>query len=364
MNKILKDGKRHDTRLQYVQQYASQIVTVIFCFILLSSLFTGDMCTLADDTKGITIISGTTSIRGVEITHINNSGILFTSGNEKILVDALYQGVDEWTVPENILKSMQQGVPPFDGIDLVLTTHTHQDHFDALSVGELLENNPDTLYVCNEDAENTLTFQYPQYDEVTDQVTAITVNEKERATLILNGIELEVIGMRHGWGLAGRNYGYLFTIGGATILHVGDALLECADMKEYQFPQDEIDIVFIPWWYIMNDEYARAIKEEIQAEQICIIHTECRIVNYEEYTWEWITEQIEIQFPGAIVFYEPQTQDVNGEKKELSPNETKPSNEASQDIIPEKDDSTGGGICMGTHLLWCMLLPIILKRKK
>lgn len=81
----------------------------------------------------------------IELTYIANEGFLITGGGKKVLVDALLrEGIPESYLrpaPET-LKKMEASQPPFDGVDLVLATHFHRDHFNAGSVAAHLRANP------------------------------------------------------------------------------------------------------------------------------------------------------------------------------------------------------------------------------
>lgn len=285
----------------------------------------------------------TISVGEVEITHVRNAGFLFVSGDTKVLVDALYRGEGDNAVPAHILGSMQQGLPPFDGVNLALATHAHEDHFDGYSVGKYLENNPDAIFISDGEAENRLQMEFPRFEDVKDRFKALTVEKGEKVQLTVNGIELEVLGMRHGLDFSGRNYGYLLNIGGLKILHMGDSLLTYSEVEVFELPQEEVDMVFVPWWYILQDKYARTVREGIQAKQVVVMHNETRTTREKIYEWEWILERVETEFPDAIAFYELQEKPVEG----VVAKEEEPSEEESE------EETTCA--CLGTLFLWGML---------
>lgn len=64
---------------------------------------------------------------------IANAGILLEYRDTKILVDGLYRVTDNpfSDIPPDVLRRLLDGEPPYDGVDWLLFTHRHSDHFSA-----------------------------------------------------------------------------------------------------------------------------------------------------------------------------------------------------------------------------------------
>ncbi|MCH7995743.1 MAG: MBL fold metallo-hydrolase, partial [Planctomycetes bacterium] len=92
------------------------------------------------------------SVSQVTITYLANEGIMVTSGDKAVLVDALFRGgVSSYELHEPAeLEKIETAKPPYDRVDLVLVTHFHADHFDAASVVRHLENNKNAVLVTSE----------------------------------------------------------------------------------------------------------------------------------------------------------------------------------------------------------------------
>lgn len=73
-----------------------------------------------------------------------NAGVLLEWQGHKLLIDALHDGGDHQfsAVPPPILDDMAAGRPPFDGIEWLLFTHLHVDHFSAGQVERFLQTFP------------------------------------------------------------------------------------------------------------------------------------------------------------------------------------------------------------------------------
>ena len=66
----------------------------------------------------------------VRATLISNAGLLLEYREVKLLVDAIYHTTDPFsTPPPAAWSAMLAGEPPFDGVDTLLFTHDHPDHF-------------------------------------------------------------------------------------------------------------------------------------------------------------------------------------------------------------------------------------------
>ncbi len=51
--------------------------------------------------------------------------------------------------PGRILQQAIDGEPPFDGVDLLLITHDHPDHYSPELVLTFMQNNPETMLVSS-----------------------------------------------------------------------------------------------------------------------------------------------------------------------------------------------------------------------
>ena len=188
----------------------------------------------------------------VEITFVRNDGFLIVSGDTKILIDALYTGDQEWSAPQEVQELLVKGEPPFDEVDLVLVTHAHWDHFDAEAVGKHLENNLNAVFISTSEAVNSLKMAFPNLEGMQERVIAVQPEDGKRISLTANGIDIEVLNLHHGFDVPMRNNGYLFTVGGVKILHTGDWAGPFFKARDYQLPNEGIDIAFMPHFYLQE----------------------------------------------------------------------------------------------------------------
>jgi L-ascorbate metabolism protein UlaG (beta-lactamase superfamily) len=203
---------------------------------------------------------------GVRVNIINNAGFLVTVGDKRILIDAIYAGF-----PGGILKPLLDSQPPFDGVDLILATHEHADHFDPQLVLHYLEKNPESVFVSTPNAVEAIA----EIDSRVDaRLIAIDLARGDKLDLSVAGIDLQAIHLSHGIpGLL--NLGYLITIDGVTLFHTGDIdpdVVGVEDLMGYGLPGKAIDVAFVPDFLAVEQEYIAHIHEGIQPRHLIPMH--------------------------------------------------------------------------------------------
>ncbi|MGC9602751.1 MAG: MBL fold metallo-hydrolase [Minisyncoccia bacterium] len=141
------------------------------------------------------------------------------------------------------------------GIDIVLITHEHQDHFHAESVAAVLQHNPNAAVVCNSAVAALI-----QKNNITSAVTV--VGDKGNATI--KGVLIEGFGKDHAlvyppnMGLC-ENTGYMVA---NRFYFPGDNFHLPAQAGQ---PGKAVDVLALPVagpWMKMSDciDFAKAVK--------------------------------------------------------------------------------------------------------
>jgi len=201
------------------------------------------------------------------ITFVDNDCFLLISDDKKILIDPHKQIVSRaiWT-------AIQKGQPPFDGVDLILVTHNHPDHFDYDLVGAQLLANPDAVLATTRQVANALKSYFPDYGKVQDRVKAFAPAEGERVSATLNGIEIEALFLSHDDPVF--NLGFIIRFGGKKLLHTGDT--QTPFLPIYDFPKDNLDIAFVQYYWLASSDFVtngrRLSLDAIQAKQYVPMH--------------------------------------------------------------------------------------------
>jgi L-ascorbate metabolism protein UlaG (beta-lactamase superfamily) len=228
------------------------------------------------------------SLGGVRVTFVNNAGFLITAGDKKVLIDALYEGH-----PEGILKPVVDAQPPFDAIDLILATHEHEDHFSPELVARAMSQNPEAVFVSSQRAVDWL---LAADDGLRDRAIPIQLQAGESEQLDVNGIVLEAVYISHDVPDL-LNLGFVITVGDVGFFHTGDSSPEditVSYLQSYGLPEKQLDVAFVPYFYLTREEYHAYALEGIQARYVIPMH----------YDYQRPPSGIEADFPNAIVFHD------------------------------------------------------------
>lgn len=215
-----------------------------------------------------------TSASEVRITYVGNAGFLIDVGGKKILVDALYRnGVPGYAVhPQELQTKLEVGQAPFDGVQLLLATHVHNDHFEPNAVGRHLLGNQTATFVTTLQSVDRMRASFAAFAAVAPRVRGLVPNEGDTATVALDGISLIVLNLHHGRTVPFQNLGFLAEIDGVRLLHVGDTEASQAEIGLYALPAKKIDIAFIPFWYFLDEGGLKTVREAIAAKTVIPMH--------------------------------------------------------------------------------------------
>ena len=206
------------------------------------------------------------SFDGVRVTWVFNAGFLITAGDRRVLIDAIYEGY-----PGGTLRPILESQPPFDGVDLILATHEHVDHFSPGLVRQYMLVNPNTVFASTPGAAGQL---LALGDDLRDRVISLQVAAGESREFEANGIAVEAICLSHGIPRF-LNLGFVITIGGATLFHTGDIeddAMDVAYLQAYGLPDRRIDVAFVPQFFFVEEAYYALMAEGIGARYLIPMH--------------------------------------------------------------------------------------------
>lgn len=230
------------------------------------------------------------------ITYIANEGVLIEKGDQKVLIDALFDEFYEaYLSPTEATREMMiSGEIPYDQVNAVLTTHIHRDHFEPTIAGDFLKEHLESKFLSTAQAGNSLK-EYEHYEQLANR---IITHEKGTFTLTdeVNGIKVYSFFTEHSPGI--ENMGFVFEIGGSSILHLGDSNIDLERFKQLNLKQYNIDVALVPYWYMSDEVGQKIINEEIKAEQLVGIH-------FPKAPSSMVLKTIEVNYPEATVFKTP-----------------------------------------------------------
>ena len=235
---------------------------------------------------------------GVEITFLGNAGYLLSDGKDKIIIDgflgesyALFEGLDEKSIAPLV-----SAKGDFSGIDLALASHRHFEHFQPDTACKFIKASKDTLLVTSAQVITILKERCKPFAKTHPNVVKAGVQTLSK-TFSKDGVEVEIFPLSHGVGKFAllEHYGHLMTVGGKTILHIGDAAATPADFIAAGLQNRKLDIVLAPYTF-----YTRAAGKLIVAQYLnAPIHIVGHIPPKEHAE---IVAAVMEDFPDAIVF--------------------------------------------------------------
>lgn len=235
----------------------------------------------------------------IEITYIANEGVLISGSGKQVLIDGLHREYerDYAFLPPAEREKIETAKAPFDKIDLILVSHWHLDHFHSESVGLHLQHNPNAQLISSQQVVDAVENNFKGYQGIKARMTSATPPWKERVAMKVAGIEFEILRLSHGTGRHAtiQNLGHIVKLGGKKLLHVGDADTSVENFERFNLDEEQIDIAFIPYWFLIGTEGQTVVRDHIKPKQIIAVH----ISPGES---ERTLTQIKQLFPGTVTF--------------------------------------------------------------
>ena len=232
----------------------------------------------------------------IDVTYLANEGVLISAGDQQVLVDGLFREYEGYPVlPPAARERLETAAGPFGGIDVVLVSHTHGDHFHPAAVARHLQHNPSATLVSSEQVTAAVSKESGIDAGVSSRIRTVTPAPGQRHTLTVSGITIEVLGLRHGGSRWARlqNLGHIITIGGKRVLHVGDADSTAPNFAPLHLAAAGIDVAMLPAWFLIEREGQAVIVEHIKPKQLAAVHMETS-------GFERTVSRITTAFPGAV----------------------------------------------------------------
>jgi L-ascorbate metabolism protein UlaG (beta-lactamase superfamily) len=212
----------------------------------------------------------------LEVTYIANEGVLIAAGGTQVLIDGLHRQyrASYPFLPEPFQEQIETAQGPFREIDVILVSHLHLDHFHPESVARHLRYNTEARLVSSEQVVHEVQ-ALPDFAAIGSRVTTITPALKQRTGTVIGGVKVELLGLGHGSGRHGtvQNLGHIVSLGGKTLLHIGDASTEDASIFDaFDLDAANIDVAFLPVWFLTSEAGAAIVRQHIKPKHIVAIH--------------------------------------------------------------------------------------------
>jgi L-ascorbate metabolism protein UlaG (beta-lactamase superfamily) len=210
------------------------------------------------------------------ITYIANEGVLISAGDKQVLIDGLHREYKpDYLFPAPaLLSTLEQAREPYNNIDVLLVSHLHLDHFHPESVGLHLKNNKSAQLISSEQIVSGVKEKFANFPEIESRVKQVTPGWKSQTTVEHAGIKIKVLGLKH----SGSNFtwiqnlGHVIEIGGKKLLHIGDADMTAENFSSFRLHEENIDIAFIPYWFLFSEKGRALVTEQFRPKQIIAVH--------------------------------------------------------------------------------------------
>jgi L-ascorbate metabolism protein UlaG (beta-lactamase superfamily) len=237
---------------------------------------------------------------GIAITFLANEGVMLSSGTKKVLIDALFLKYRTgFAVPADSTRTaLEQARAPFDGVDLILVTHQHGDHFHPAPVAAHLRANPRATLLASRQVIDSLLRYVSASPPLSPRFMARTTAPGTRRQEVVSGITVELLGLPHGgrWRSRGiQHLGYVVELGGRRVLHVGDTEFDEATFAPFRLDTARIDVALLPYWAVTSREGGRVIERWIRPRQVVAFHVG-------EGEPEEVMRAVRAAMPGAVTF--------------------------------------------------------------
>ncbi len=247
----------------------------------------------------------------LEVTYIGNEGFLLAAGGRKVLIDALTAGdlPDYVLLPPDLRARLEGAEPPFDGVELVLATHFHADHFGPRAVARYLAANPRAVFVSTPQAVARLRGTLGASQDLMGRVRAVLPEEGGR--LAIPELGVTALHLHHGRDRDPpvQNLGFLIEMGGLRVLHVGDTEATPAEFAPHGLVREGIDLGLIPSWILLRSPWKGAVEEAIRPRRLVAMHLppawSDRVSAWGRRFFRDEVAQLRKAYPQAVIFEQP-----------------------------------------------------------
>lgn len=213
--------------------------------------------------------------RKVYITTLANAGVMIKYKKTKILIDAL-QSAKNSPYPiedESTLNDIITGNGIFAGVDIMMFTHEHPDHFNPNMCIKALNQNPQLQIVGPKKVIDYIK-RSPDFEEdFLPRLWPMQAAKSSGVELYIRNVNITTIGFSHDTHEKDCeiNNAYLINIAGKNILHVGDAQCNIEEFENAECLKRQIHAMFVPFTYVGSKD-GRQIITNCKPQKLFINH--------------------------------------------------------------------------------------------
>ena len=214
--------------------------------------------------------------------YIGNEGVLVSHGDLKVLFDAFYDSsYGTYVLVDSPTQSaMMAGTSPYDGVDALIISHVHGDHFSpAPTLAYLRAQSAVHLYGSAQVVDALVKLVGEADTEIASRLHALNLKPGDASvTLSLGDIEIEAIAVPHSGGARHAAVtNLLFRVGlddFPVVMHMGDADTIDAEFARQQtfLDRKHTHTAFVPYWFLGLERGEAILDERIKPDKVIGIH--------------------------------------------------------------------------------------------
>lgn len=208
-------------------------------------------------------------------TYIANSGIFIQSGETKILIDSFFDnGRGKFATPgATQLDAMVAGKSPYNNLSLALVTHSHPDHFNQQKVAKLMSTQKNLNCLTTPQVVDSIESVMDNFESIHDRTLTFPLSRTWK-TYSKGGLTVKAAYSRHAGKINAKVQDLIFivNVNGKKILHLGDADMNPDRFQELKLKYENIDVAFIPFWYMTGFYGAEIINKYIAPKKVVAVH--------------------------------------------------------------------------------------------
>jgi L-ascorbate metabolism protein UlaG (beta-lactamase superfamily) len=206
------------------------------------------------------------------VRYVANAGMLVSVDGRHFLIDApIRDGISPYpTSPSEERIRLEAARPPYDGVDAILVTHWHEDHFSAEAIAAHLSANPRAVVISSPEVIDRIRAVAPRL--AASRFRPSLPAPGQSAMTRVGDVPVRVLRIRHNptRRLPEQHVGFLIGESRA-VLHVGDADPVAGNFAVLA-TTPRVDLALLPYWYVLTENSRQMVTTAIAPRGIVAMH--------------------------------------------------------------------------------------------